>query len=366
MWSAAFSAAFVFSILRTKRYDDECDDSRTSFGSPLASAEVGPSLAKYEGNWYFDSGAVHAESLKVTDRTYTCPIKGTCNWVDYVGPDGRAVKDVAWVRLVACPSSQPSSTAPVCSAPPLPQILCPVCPRLDQDFEAFRQAAYWKAMHTQLLQRSPAQNRDPTARGNGPSSRATTFWGARPRPPRRRLRQSQRCARANTPPRRPRGQPGRPSPKRRDYSHLPAIVHPQVLPPKNCRCSRADSPSLISPAPGFHHPGGRCPGPSPVIRRRRYRPSCPCARSFRHHHLPRRRPGSSPRASFGFRSGSRSSSISICSTVRPIDSCRSGHPLSRSLVGHGHRRPQHLYCLCSSQYTKRRCVAANDRRRVRP
>lgn len=66
-------------------------------GSALAQAEVGASLAKYEGNWYFDPSAVQAELLKVTERTYTCPVKGTCNWVDYVGPDGRTVKDVAWV-----------------------------------------------------------------------------------------------------------------------------------------------------------------------------------------------------------------------------------------------------------------------------
>ena len=66
-------------------------------GSALAQAEVGANLAKYEGNWYFDPSAVHADLLKVTERTYTCPVKGTCNWVDYVGPDGRTVKDVAWV-----------------------------------------------------------------------------------------------------------------------------------------------------------------------------------------------------------------------------------------------------------------------------
>ena len=24
-------------------------------------------------------------------------MKGTCNWVDYVGPDGRTVANVAWV-----------------------------------------------------------------------------------------------------------------------------------------------------------------------------------------------------------------------------------------------------------------------------
>ena len=65
--------------------------------TPLAQAEVGPSLVKYEGNWYFDPATVQTGVLKVTERTYTCPHKGTCNWVDYVGPDGRTVRDVAWV-----------------------------------------------------------------------------------------------------------------------------------------------------------------------------------------------------------------------------------------------------------------------------
>jgi uncharacterized protein (DUF427 family) len=66
-------------------------------GAPLAQAEVGPGLATYEGNWYFDPTAVQADVLRITDRTYTCPYKGTCNWVDYVAADGRTVRDVAWV-----------------------------------------------------------------------------------------------------------------------------------------------------------------------------------------------------------------------------------------------------------------------------
>jgi uncharacterized protein (DUF427 family) len=66
-------------------------------GTPLAQADLGESLVKYEGNWYFDAAAVQAGVLRVTERTYTCPYKGTCNWVDYVGPDGRTVRDVAWV-----------------------------------------------------------------------------------------------------------------------------------------------------------------------------------------------------------------------------------------------------------------------------
>jgi uncharacterized protein (DUF427 family) len=66
-------------------------------GTILAQAEVGPDLVQYEGNWYFAPSAVDPGVLKITQRTYTCPHKGTCNWVDFVGPDGRTVADVAWV-----------------------------------------------------------------------------------------------------------------------------------------------------------------------------------------------------------------------------------------------------------------------------
>jgi len=63
----------------------------------LARGEAGKEPLKFEGNWYFDPATVEASLLVVTDRTYTCPTKGTCNWVDFVAPDGRQVKDVAWV-----------------------------------------------------------------------------------------------------------------------------------------------------------------------------------------------------------------------------------------------------------------------------
>ena len=66
-------------------------------GAAVASAEPGAGVDKYEGNWYFDPSAVDQNALKVTERTYTCPYKGTCNWVDFVGPDGSVAKDVAWV-----------------------------------------------------------------------------------------------------------------------------------------------------------------------------------------------------------------------------------------------------------------------------
>jgi uncharacterized protein (DUF427 family) len=78
----------------------------TGSGVVLAEAEEGPKLAKYEGNWYFDISTVSADVLRITERTYTCPIKGTCNWVDYAGPDGRLVKDVAWIYRTVKPGHE--------------------------------------------------------------------------------------------------------------------------------------------------------------------------------------------------------------------------------------------------------------------
>jgi transposase len=83
---------------------------------------------------------------------------------------------------------------------------------------------------------------------------------------------------AVTAPRRPRGQQrGRPGPKRRDYSHLPAVVEDHDLPPDQCRCSRCGQPftafagtdeSTILEVDVRAH--------RRVIRRRRYRPTCSC------------------------------------------------------------------------------------------
>ena len=66
-------------------------------GAKLAQGEPDTDVVKYEGNWYFLPAAVERESLVVTDRTYTCPFKGTCHWVDFKGSDGTSTKDVAWV-----------------------------------------------------------------------------------------------------------------------------------------------------------------------------------------------------------------------------------------------------------------------------
>ena len=155
---------------------------------------------------------------------------------------------------------------------------CPVCPRLEQEFEAFRQAAYWKAMHGRALQpRGPAQSRERTAPGATPASRAATlraqsrdFRGNGSRPPRDATPTHRHDSRVGQ-------QRGGPSPKRRDYSHLPAVVEDKVLPPDQCHCSRCGQPfadfpgtedSTILEIDVRAH--------RRVIRRRRYRPTCSC------------------------------------------------------------------------------------------
>src|SRR6266404_5805972 len=109
----------------------------------------------------------------------------------------------------------PGPPTPACSAPPLPDGPCPVCPRLAHEFEPWRAAGYWKAMHQRALQR------EALLRQENEQLRAQL-----------RLREQQLFGRktetsaatvptpllpgSDGPPRRPRGQQrGRPGPRRR-------------------------------------------------------------------------------------------------------------------------------------------------------
>lgn len=65
-------------------------------GTLLASGTDGSEVFKLEGNWYFDPAGVNMDALTVTERTYYCPHKGTCFWIDLETPEA-TVRDVAWV-----------------------------------------------------------------------------------------------------------------------------------------------------------------------------------------------------------------------------------------------------------------------------
>src|SRR4051812_18236901 len=105
--------------------------------------------------------------------------------------------NTARVPLTAAPPH------PACSAPPIPDGPCPICPRLAQEFEPGRQASYWKAMHDRARQREDllrAENEQLRAQLRRREQQLfgrKTEAGAAPPPT---------ATRPDSPPRRPRGQ----------------------------------------------------------------------------------------------------------------------------------------------------------------
>jgi len=160
-----------------------------------------------------------------------------------------------------------------CSAPPIPHGPCPVCPRLAQEFEPWRQAAYYKAMLERAVAREAllkqevaslqAQLRLREQQLFGRKADATTSAEGVARPARSPRRRGQR--------------PGKPGPKRRDYSHLPAVDQVIDLPPEHQCCSRCGQPFV--PFPGTDDTTLleiEVRAHRRIYRRRRYRPICSC------------------------------------------------------------------------------------------
>jgi uncharacterized protein (DUF427 family) len=63
----------------------------------IASGTEDQTVRIFEGNWYFAPAAVNMQNLKVTERTYTCPYKGMCFWIDLEAADGTKTQNVGWV-----------------------------------------------------------------------------------------------------------------------------------------------------------------------------------------------------------------------------------------------------------------------------
>lgn len=68
-----------------------------SNGSIVASGEENRNVRVFEGHWYYAPEAVQMGHLKVTERTYTCPYKGVCYWIDLETPAGDTFRNVGWV-----------------------------------------------------------------------------------------------------------------------------------------------------------------------------------------------------------------------------------------------------------------------------
>src|SRR5258706_7397662 len=68
-----------------------------STGSIIATGAENENVRVFEGAWYFKPELVNMEYLHVTERTYTCPYKGVCYWIDIETPDGQRAQNVGWV-----------------------------------------------------------------------------------------------------------------------------------------------------------------------------------------------------------------------------------------------------------------------------
>jgi uncharacterized protein (DUF427 family) len=71
-------------------------------GEVLASAEKDNGVVFLEGAWYFEPAAVNQDHLTVTRRTYICPYKGVCYWIDLNMAEHQA-RDVAWTYFEVKP-----------------------------------------------------------------------------------------------------------------------------------------------------------------------------------------------------------------------------------------------------------------------
>jgi uncharacterized protein (DUF427 family) len=62
----------------------------------IASGIIGENALIHEDNWYFQPGSVQMDALIISDRTYNCPYKGICHWIDLKTSRTRA-QNVGWV-----------------------------------------------------------------------------------------------------------------------------------------------------------------------------------------------------------------------------------------------------------------------------
>lgn len=69
---------------------------RKADGQVLVRAQEPGLIQALENNRYFNPDCIDTSRFQVSDRTYVCPYKGTCYWVDLKTEDG-FINDVAWV-----------------------------------------------------------------------------------------------------------------------------------------------------------------------------------------------------------------------------------------------------------------------------
>ena len=61
----------------------------------LVRADNADQVTRVDGAYYFHPDIVTLKGLEKTNRTYECPHKGTCHWIDLVTDKG-VIVDASW------------------------------------------------------------------------------------------------------------------------------------------------------------------------------------------------------------------------------------------------------------------------------
>lgn len=160
----------------------------------------------------------------------------------------------------------------------VPQLRADVARLQRENLELRQQVGYWKAMHAQALRRLEARTQElEQLRGDNQSLRAQLF-GRKSEKQAAADRSNRLPGEAEPAPKRKRGQqPGRTGPKRRDYTHLPAVVEVRELPADQQVCPQCGQALTPSNAEESEQLEIEVRAYRRTIRRRRYRRTCACA-----------------------------------------------------------------------------------------
>jgi transposase len=146
-----------------------------------------------------------------------------------------------------------------------------------ENLELRQQVGYWKSMHAQALQRiKDVQQEAEHLRGENQKLQAQLF-GRKSEKQSTSDRSNQLEGEEEPSPKRPRGhQPGQRGPKRRDYSHLPAVDESVELPVDQRVCPKCGQALSPSDAEESELVEVEVRAYRRKIRRRRYRRTCNC------------------------------------------------------------------------------------------
>ena len=181
------------------------------------------------------------------------------------------------MNLAAHSEVPPSSTPAGASTLPSSLPRCDVCPLLAEILELRQQAGYWKSMHQRACARLTELQAELEQLRAQLRLRERQLFGRKAEPAPAHAPDQATVPSPPEPPR-PRGQQrGRPSPPRRDYSHLPVVLHELARPADQQQCPQCGQPFASFP--------GTADSELLEIevrayrrryRRHRYRPTCRC------------------------------------------------------------------------------------------